>query len=126
MELHLTVLPDAMAVCRAPAGSELPDLEAQPFFALTRTPEEISLVIRETDTPAGWRVHGGWRCLKVAGPLDFNLTGVLASLVAPLAQAEISVFAISTYDTDYLLVPAGELPQALRRLSDWGHRVAGE
>ena len=66
----------------------------------------------------------GWRCLQVAGPLDFALTGVLASLAQPLAAAGVSIFAISTYDTDYLLVPDEALDASLAALRSAGHTLA--
>jgi hypothetical protein len=68
----------------------------------------------------------GWRCLQVAGPLDFSLTGVLASLASCLAEAKVSIFAISTYDTDYLLVQAEDLETAIRALRAAGHEIVDE
>ncbi len=67
----------------------------------------------------------GWRCLRVEGPLDFALVGMLASLASPLAAAGISIFAVSTYDTDYLLVREGDVPAALQALHGTGHIVQG-
>jgi len=76
--------------------------------------------------PPGVRCVGGWRALKVAGPLDFSLTGVLASLLAPLAEVRVSVFALSTYETDYLLVKEASLAQAVEALGRAGHQVGSE
>jgi uncharacterized protein len=73
--------------------------------------------------PQEVRAEGGWRCLKVQGPLDFALTGILAALTAPLAAAGIAVFAVSTYDTDYLLLKAENLHRAAEALRGAGHRV---
>lgn len=95
------------------------------FFAVTRTPGELSVVLPEAAVEAGWRAEKGWRCLAVAGPLDFALTGVLASLASPLAAAGVSLFAVSTYDTDYLLVREEDLARAVAALRNAGHRVEG-
>jgi len=110
----LTLIPERMSICRTGPREPLPDwLPESGLWSLTRTTEELSLVISETLAPQGWQVEGGWRCLKVEGPLDFSLTGILSALTAPLAAAGIAVFAISTYDTDYLLVKQKDLEQTL-------------
>ncbi len=75
------------------------------------------------DVPAGATAETGWRCLQVEGPLAFEMTGVLAALSAPLARAEIPIFVVSTYDTDYLLVKAVDLDSACDALRDEGHSV---
>ena len=93
--------------------------------SVTRTPDELSIVCSEASVPPTARAQRGWRALEVQGPLDFSLTGVLAALTAPLAQARISIFALSTYDTDYLLVPGEDLARACATLTAAGHTVAG-
>ncbi len=93
-------------------------------MALTRTDEETSVVCREATVPEGVRAEPGWRAIRVAGPLDFALTGVLLSLVRPLAAAQVAVFVVSTFDTDYVLVKEAALERALAALADVGHRVA--
>jgi uncharacterized protein len=124
--LDLTLLPDALAVCRLPAGAASPPwLEGEAFAAVTRTPEETSVVCRAEVVPQGVRAEPGWRALRVAGPLDFALTGVLLSLVEPLAAAGVSVFALSTFDTDYVLVREAALEEANAALTRAGHRIAG-
>jgi uncharacterized protein len=85
--------------------------------------QELSLVIPEDFVPPGCPCEHGWRALKVAGPLDFSLTGLLSALAAPLAQAGISLFALSTYDTDYVLVRETDLDAAITVLSQAGYRV---
>lgn len=82
------------------------------------------MVCPEPVVPEGVRSRPGWRCLVVDGPLEFEETGILASLAAPLAEAGISIFALSTWDTDYLLVPAADLAPALAALDAAGHRLA--
>jgi hypothetical protein len=106
--MKLEVLPGTYAVCRLDPGAPAPER----FFSLTRTSEELSLVCEERDVPAGARTETGFRAFRVAGTLDFALTGVLASLTAPLAAAQVSVFALSTFDTDYLLVRAKQWSSA--------------
>ena len=122
--MDLTLLPDVFAVCRLDRNSLVPDWGLSgDFYSITRTAEELSVVCLQRDVPAGVQHEAGWRCLKVAGPLDFALIGILASLTAPLAQAGISLFAVSTYDTDYLLVKEVDLERATTALTAAGHRV---
>ncbi|MBW6456636.1 MAG: ACT domain-containing protein [Trueperaceae bacterium] len=123
--LDLTVLPDALAVCRLPAGAASPPwLAGEPFASVTRTPEETSIVCRAEIVPLNVRVETGWRALRVAGPLDFALTGILLSLLEPLAAAGVSAFALSTFDTDVVLVREAALDDALAALGAAGHRIA--
>ena len=81
------------------------------------------MVLSEEIVPADWKAETGWRCLKVIGPLDFDLTGSLASLAMPLCEAGVSIFVISTYDTDYLLVREDNLEKATQILLESGHIV---
>ncbi len=131
METHaltLDLLPGVCAVCRLDPSAELPSwaLGAGPIVSVTRTSEELSVVCAADAVPTGIRAEGGWRVLKVRGPLAFSLTGILAALAAPLARAELSIFAVSTFDTDYLLVPQGQLEAALAALRAAGHTVRGD
>ena len=121
--LDLDLLPPTLAVCRLPAGAPTPDWAAGEPCSVTRTPEELSIVCAQDRVPADVRHEGGWRCFAVRGPLAFELTGVLASLAAPLAEAGVPVFALSTFDTDYLLVPGERLEQAVNALAAAGHRL---
>jgi hypothetical protein len=121
--LRLSVRPETFAICRLNPDAAIPDWASGSFLSITRTEEELSIVCPEAKTPANLNRQSGWRCLKVHGPLDSSATGVLSSLAAPLARAGISVFAISTYDTDYLLVKQEALDQALSVLTAHGHRV---
>ena len=120
----LTVMPGRLAVCRLGPQAALPDWAlGDDFFSITRTTDELSIVCREADVPEEVQCERGWACLKVEGPLDFSLTGVLASLTQPLAEAGLSLFAISTYDTDYLLVKARDLEQAVAVLAEAEHTI---
>lgn len=124
ISLTLDVLPETLAICRLPPDAPLPDWAVGGgLVSITRTAAELSIVCRAERVPPGVTVVGGWRCLRVAGPLDFALTGVLAALAEPLAQAGISLFAVSTYDTDYLLVPERHLNAAVAALEGAGMRV---
>lgn len=90
---------------------------------MTRTIDELSVVCTETSVPPDVLSERGWRALKVQGPLDFSLTGVLAALTAPLAAAAIPIFALSTYQTDYVLVHGRDLTRASEALTEAGHTV---
>ncbi|MDX1620452.1 MAG: ACT domain-containing protein [Nitriliruptorales bacterium] len=94
-------------------------------MSVTRTQAELSVVVPEVALPEGVEAERGWRLLKVRGPLEFSLTGVLSSLLQPLADADVPVFAISTYDTDWLLVRGDRLPAALEALRRVGHTAHG-
>ena len=122
--LRLTVLPGEFSVWRLAANEPLPSIEGGSFLSMTRTDDELSVVSASTDVPAGAGAETGWRCLRVEGPLPFEMTGVLADLSAPLAKAEIPIFVVSTYDTDYLLVKAVELENACSALRDEGFVIA--
>jgi len=123
--LTLTVLPERLAICHLPPEAPLPEwLARAPFWSVTRTAQEPSIVLPEENVPASWEAERGYRCLKVLGPLDLSLTGVLASLAVPLAEAGVSIFAISTCDTDYVLVREDDLERAKGVLAVGGHTVA--
>ncbi|WP_245593399.1 ACT domain-containing protein [Azospirillum halopraeferens] len=114
MPLTLTLLPGTLAVCRLPPGGGVPAWVnwGDPLVAVIRTADEVSVVCADARVPDGVQAERGWRAFKVEGPLDFALTGILARLTAPLAEAAIPVFALSTYDTDYLLVRADKADHA--------------
>ncbi len=127
LAVELTVRDGELAVTRLAAGSPPPDW-ARPgaggIVATVATAEETSVVCDAAAVPAGVTSSSGWAALAVAGPLEHSLTGILASLATPLADAEVPIFAISTYDTDYLLVPAVRLAEAVAALRGAGHAVA--
>lgn len=122
--LDLTIEAWELAVCRLPPDDPLPAWAMRgAFHATVRTPAELSIVCSADGVPAGVRAEKGWRCLSLAGPIAFEETGVLSSIAAPLAAAEVGIFAISTFDTDYVLVPGRRLDTALRALESAGHRI---
>lgn len=88
------------------------------FSSITRTGDELSIVCLESGVPAEARAERGWAVLKLAGPFPFTATGVLASLLEPLARAGISVFAVSTFDTDYVLVKRADLGRAIEAIEE--------
>src|SRR5271163_2723171 len=96
--LKLSVGSEVLAVARLPADAAIPvwASSAKGLLSVTRTSQELSIICDEQVVPAGTRMEAGWRALKVQGPLDFGLTGILASLAIPLAIAEVSIFALST------------------------------
>jgi hypothetical protein len=94
------------------------------FLSVTRTADELSVVCAQDAVPGGVRCERGWRCLRVAGTLEFSLVGVLASLLGPLADAAVGVFVVSTFDTDYLLVKERDFGRAVEALRRHGHPVS--
>lgn len=125
--LELRVLTGEVVVARLPAGCAPPPLAtlSGPIVSVTTTREEVSVVCGPDSVPPGATVEPGWRVLQVVGPLDFALVGVLASLAGALAEAGISIFAVSTFDTDHLLVRADALDGAVGALEAAGHLVTG-
>jgi uncharacterized protein len=124
--VDLDLDPTPLAVCRLPAHAAVPpwiDDAGGPLRSATRTRDELSIVVAEQAVPAEVQAERGWRALRVRGPLAFSLTGVLASLAGPLADAEVPIFVLSTYDTDWVLVPDGRLNAAVAALTSAGHHV---
>jgi hypothetical protein len=129
--LDLQVLPGEYAVCRLPAGAPVPPElhEVRPgrsrgVISVTWTPDEVSIICSADQAPPGSTVETPWRCLRVSGPVNIALTGVLAAIVTPLARERVNIFAFSTYDTDYVLVPAVRLFEATAALISAGHRIS--
>ena len=124
VSLTLGILPEIFAVCRLPASSTTPKWVAKsPFFSVSKTPKELSIVCVQENVPSDIKCERNWSCFEVQGPLDFRLTGILDSLTDPLAAAGISIFSISTFDTDYLLVKQENLKKAVVVLKEAGHVV---
>jgi hypothetical protein len=122
--LELTLLPERFAISRFASDAPIPQWATQgPFFSVTRTGDELSVVTELSRVPVGVQSQPGWRVLKVHGPFVLSEIGVLASLAAPLAEAKISLFAVSTFDTDYLLVASETLPAAIAALERAGHTI---
>ena len=124
--MRLRLHDGAVAVCRLSADAPVPDwveLDGAPMASVTRTATELSLIVADDAVPDDVAAERGWRVLEVEGPLAFSETGVLAALAAPLADAGVPIFVVSTYDTDWLLVRATTLDKALSVLGAAGHEV---
>lgn len=122
--LTLTELPGVHAICRLAPDAPIPEwIGMSPLVSITRTADELSIVCADDNVPDGIPSERGWRALKLDGPLFFSLVGIVAALVGPLAAANVSVFVISTFDTDYLLVKDQALSHAIETLRRAGHRV---
>jgi hypothetical protein len=122
--LTLVVLDDRLAVCRLGPDDAIPAWATRRgFFSVTRTAEELSVVCDEGEVPEGARAERGWRAFRGAGVIELSVVGVLASLAVPLAEAGVSLFAVSTFDTDYLLVRERDLARATEALQQAGHSV---
>ena len=121
--LDLSILPDTFAIARLPASVPPPAwADSGTLRSVTRTPDELSIVCRDADVPEDVTAARGWRAIRVAGTLDVSTTGILSGLAAPLAEARISIFALSTHDTDYVLVRDEALGRAVDVLTAAGHR----
>ncbi len=124
MGLDLVLLEGSYAVCRLDPAAKIPDWTGRgEFVSLTRTPRELSIVCPEDRVPADVAREGGFRALRIQGPLDFALTGILDSLLHPLAEERIAVFAVSTYETDYVLVRQEALGRTVEILMRGGNNI---
>ena len=122
--MTLSVLEDSFSVCRLAPDADISSwVPTKGFVSVTRTAEELSIVCQSDVLPDSVRTEGGFRVLKIEGPFDFSLTGILLAVIGPLGDAGISIFAVSTYDTDYVLVKKNDLNQAVSVLSACGHTV---
>jgi hypothetical protein len=122
--LNLKVLGETMAICRLEPNAPLPEWACEgDLYSFTRSSEELSIICPAAVIPTGVKAESGWRAIKVVGPMDFSLVGVLSSLLEPLATANISILSLSTYDTDYLFVRAEVFQPALQVLQAAGHQL---
>jgi uncharacterized protein len=123
--LKLNVIHGLFAVVQLPAEAEVPSWAYGPgFFTVTRTDEELSVLCLADRVPEQQAGERGWACLQLAGPFEFSLTGILLSVLEPLAQAGVGIFAISTFNTDYVLVKDHQLATAVAALRGAGHIVS--
>jgi hypothetical protein len=123
-QLTIVVLPELYAICRLDADAPVPGWASSAgFFSITRTANELSIVCKDSALPEGAHAERERRLMQIEGTLAFTLTGVLAAVTAPLALAEISIFAVSTYDTDYLLVSEEDLQETVQVLEAAGHTI---
>jgi len=122
--LRFSQIPGRFAVCQLPANAPPPDWAIKgAFTSLTRTADELSIVCPADNVPEGHMPTTPWVCLKIEGPFSFSEVRVLSSFIGPLAEKGVPIFAISTFDTDYVLVGEGYVEAALRALADAGHKL---
>ena len=120
----LILLSERLAICRLNADAELPHwANSDDLLAFIRTQDELSVICSEQFVPPGVQSERGFRAFMVQGPLDFSVVGLLAAITEPLAISGISIFAISTYDTDYVLVKEAEISRARVVLIEAGFSV---
>jgi len=124
--LPLRVLAAPLALCRLAASDAIPEWTAlaRTFLTISRTPTELSIVADESAVPASVNAQRGYRALRVEGPLPLDLIGIFAAIAAPLAAANVPVFPIATYDTDYVLVAQSHFERAVSALEAAGHIVS--
>lgn len=123
-KLTFVVQQGIFAVCRLDGDAPIPAWALTgTIFSITRTSDELSIVCQQDLVPDDVRGEYGWRCLRVAGTMEFTLVGIVASLSTPLAEAGVGIFVISTFDTDYLLVRENEFHNAVAALRATGHTV---
>jgi len=123
--VNLKIIDGIYSVCRLLSSSSVPYWVHQSFFySVSKSDDELSIVCEQKFVPENIKVEKNWGLIKVEGPLDFSLTGILSSLAEPLAKNNISIFAISTFDTDYLLVKLESLPSAKAVLGHSGFTFA--
>ncbi len=122
--LKLRTVPGSFGVAQLPVDAEVPSWAYGPgFFTVSRTLEELSIVCLSDRVPSGVTVEHGWACLQLIGPFEFTLTGILLAVLEPLAIAGVGIFAISTFNTDYVLVKEANLTTAIDALQRAGHDV---
>ena len=121
--MKLKMLPYDLTVCKV---SSVADIDTNlDFFFIGKTDEEISLVCSTAGTPTQTlEREDGWKCFRIEGVLDFSLVGILAKISTVLAEAGIGIFAVSTYNTDYVLVKAEDFEHAARELATAGYDIA--
>jgi hypothetical protein len=121
-KLTLVTFPNPFAVCRLDPDGFIPHWALLgDFVSLTRTSTELSIICPQENVPEDALAERGWRCIKIDGPFDFSVAGVHASVALPLAEANISVMTIATYETDHILVKEEELEHAIQALTSAGH-----
>lgn len=119
-KFKLSILPGKYGICHFAENDPIPSwAQDAKFSSITRTANELSVICLQEKIPGGILVEKGWRVLKVEGPLGFALTGVVASLAKPLAEAGISIFYVSAYETDYLMVEDNNLEKTKEILSNF-------
>jgi len=126
-KLTFMILQETFVICRLDKDAPIPDWAVRGnLYSVTRTKNELSIVCPLINVPKGIVCNQGWSCLKVKGPLDLSLTGIISSIASTLERENISLFSISTYDTDYVMVKEKNLEKAIFALTEAGHRIYWE
>jgi hypothetical protein len=123
----IELLGDRLAICRSDKNKPVPGWANSPgggLWSVTETRGEVSIIVADAQAPRDAKCERGWRLLMVKGPLDFNQVGIIAGLSGTLADAGVSIFALSTYDTDYIMVKQADLDRALTALRQAGYPVS--
>lgn len=118
----LTLLPGALSICRLPAGSGIP-AATRGLWSVTSSATEVTVVCAAGAEPPGAMVDGPWRAVELEGPMPFTLTGILVGVLGPLAEAGVGIFAVSTFDTDFVLVKSADADTAMAALAKSGYDV---
>lgn len=120
----MKVRPETLTIARLAPQEAIPDWATRgELWSIVRSEDELSIVCGNEHVPVNTRSERGWRALQLEGPIPFGLTGILASVLSPLAAAGIGIFAFSTFDTDYVLVKSADLDRALAALREAGHVI---
>ena len=123
----LEVIQGTYAVCQMPTGGgDMRWINKSGFWSVTETDEEVSVICLDECLPERMSKESGWALIRVAGPLDFSLVGILSSILTPLAESGISVFTLSTFNTDYIMVKHTQLAQAVSVLAYSGYSIRGD
>jgi hypothetical protein len=126
-KLAFIILRETFAICRLDKDAPIPNWAFQGgLLSITRTKDELSIVCPQINVPKGIVCNQGWSCLKVKGPLDLSSTGIISSIAATLEKEGMSLFSISTYDTDYFMVKEKDLEGAIFALTEAGRRIEWE
>jgi hypothetical protein len=127
LKVTLIILRETFAICRLDKDAPIPDWAFQgDFFSVTGTKDELSIVCPQINIPKGVLCNQGWSCLKIKGPLDLYSTGIISSIAKTLEKESITLFLISTYDTDYVMVKEKDLEKAVFALTETGQRIEWE
>ncbi|MBU3098933.1 MULTISPECIES: ACT domain-containing protein [Clostridium] len=122
--LTMKLLNEKFAVCRLNKNEQIPEwVKNSSFYSITKTSDELSIVCSQDSIPSNIKCEKDWRILKVEGPLDFSLIGIISSISTILALKRISIFAVSTYDTDYILVKNKDIDNTILALSNERYEI---
>lgn len=123
-KLNLKLLKGEYSVCRFDKNDEIPKwIFNEEFFSITKTEDELSIVCLQDNIKENIKCEKGWKVLKIEGPLDFSLIGILSRISTLMANNDISIFAISTYDTDYILIKEESINKAIKVLEDSNYNI---